>query len=117
MVPSRRRKGDRSMKKVILSADGDSCVYEVPDAVADDLERYCLYFCTEWIRSEPQAKRYRIHGVVCYDQNDFIDYLNLYVFPSQPSRMIETSAGPISAAISRKHTAERRIIIFDCTGK
>ena len=77
------------MKKVILSADGDSCVYEVPDAVADDLERYCLYFCTKWIRREPQTRKYRIHGAVCYDQNDFIDYLNQYVFPNETSRMIE----------------------------
>ena len=46
----------------------------VVKSVADDLERYCLYFCTEWIRSEPQTRKYRIHGVVCYDQDDFIDY-------------------------------------------
>lgn len=30
------------MKLVILSADGDSVVYSVPDIVADHLEDYCL---------------------------------------------------------------------------
>ena len=33
------------MKPVILSADGDSVVYTVPDAVADNLEAYCMEFC------------------------------------------------------------------------
>ncbi len=39
------------MKEVILSADGDSIVYLVPDAVADNLEDYCLEFCSNWLRN------------------------------------------------------------------
>ena len=37
------------MKKVILSSDGDSVLYLVPDVVADDLEAYCLEFCSNWL--------------------------------------------------------------------
>ena len=32
------------LKEVILSADGDSVVYSVPDAVANNLESYCIPF-------------------------------------------------------------------------
>lgn len=32
------------MKEVILSADGDSIVYLVPDEVADNLIEYCMEF-------------------------------------------------------------------------
>lgn len=74
------------MKKIILSADGDSVVYSVPDVVADKLEKYCLEFCTKWIRTSPQAKKYRVGGAVCYDQADFIEYLNRYLFPNSPSK-------------------------------
>ena len=44
------------MKEVILSADGDSIVYLVPDAVADNLEDYCLEFCSNWLRNSPDAE-------------------------------------------------------------
>ena len=74
------------MKKVILSADGDSVVYSVPDVVADKLEKYCLEFCTKWIRTGPEAKKYRMNGGVCYDQTDFIAYLNQYLFPNEQSK-------------------------------
>jgi hypothetical protein len=47
------------MKEVILSADGDRVVYLVPDVVADNLKKYCLNFCTKWIRTDPHAKKYR----------------------------------------------------------
>ena len=80
------------MKQVILSADGDSVVYSVPDVVAENLEKYCLYFCTKWIRSDPGAKKYRVerNGTVgfCYDQDDFIDYLNTCLFPNEQSKRI-----------------------------
>lgn len=33
------------MKHIIISADGDSMVYLVPDEVADQLDKYCLSFC------------------------------------------------------------------------
>ena len=78
-----------SMKKVILSADGDSILYSVPDAVADNLEEYCLEFCSDWLRNSPDAERYRVGKAVCYTEADFIEYLNTYVFPDRESKMIK----------------------------
>ena len=63
------------MKTVILSADGDSIVYSVPDDVGEHLEKYCPEFCSDWLRSSPDAERYRIGGGVCYTEADFVDYL------------------------------------------
>ena len=77
------------MKKVILSADGDSIVYLVPDDVADNLEEYCLEFCSNWLRYSPDAEKYRKDGILCYTERDFIDYLNAYVFPDCESMMVE----------------------------
>ncbi len=45
-----------SIKEVILSADGDSIVYLVPDDVADNLEEYCLEFCSNWLRYSPDPE-------------------------------------------------------------
>ena len=56
------------MKKVILSADGDSIVYLVPDDVADNLEEYCLELCSNWLRYSPDAEKYRKEGVLCYTE-------------------------------------------------
>ena len=77
------------MKKVILSADGDSIVYLVPDDVADNLEEYCLEFCSNWLRHSPDAEKYRKDGILSYTEKDFIDYLNAYVFPDYESKMVE----------------------------
>ena len=77
------------MKEVILSADGDSIVYLVPDAVADNLEEYCMEFCSNWLRYSPDANKYRKDGILCYTEKDFIDYLNAYVFPDCKSKMVE----------------------------
>ena len=77
------------MKKVILGTEQVWSVYEVPDPVAENLEEYCLDFCENWLYSSPDAARYRTCGGLCYDQSDFIDYLNRYVFPEEPSRWIQ----------------------------
>ena len=77
------------MKKVILSADGDSIVYLVPDDFADNLEEYCLEFCSNWLRYSPDAEKYRKDGILCYTERDFIDYLNAYVFPDCESKIVE----------------------------
>ena len=61
------------MKDVILSADGDRVVYLVPDAVADNLDEYCLEFCSDWLRNSPDAERYRVGAGVCYTESDSID--------------------------------------------
>lgn len=77
------------MKKVVISADGDRKIYSVPDVVANNLSEYCIEFCDKWIRSSPQAKKYRIGGVVCYNEDDFIEYLNTYIFPDEKSVLVK----------------------------
>lgn len=77
------------MKNVILSAEGESKVYSVPDAVADDLERFCLEFCDDWLYNSPDAEPYRTDEGVCYNEADFIDYLNTWVFPEEPSVLVK----------------------------
>lgn len=77
------------MKEIILSADGDSILYLVPDVVADNLREYCIEFCDNWLWSSPHAKQYRTKQGVCFNEADFIDYLNLYVFPDQQSKFIK----------------------------
>lgn len=73
------------MKYVVLSADGVRKVYAVPDVVADNLQKYCLEFSTKWLRTSPEAKKYRIGGGVCFNEEDFILWLNTWVFPREPS--------------------------------
>lgn len=78
-----------SVKKVILSADGDSIIYLVPDIVADNLEKYCIEFCDDWLWHSPQAAKYRMGAGVCYSEADFIDYLNKYKFPNEKSAVVK----------------------------
>ncbi len=77
------------MKNVILSADGDSVIYAVPDTVADNLEKFCTEFCGEWLHKSPDAEKYRTKQGVCYNEADFIAYLNQYVFPDQISTLVK----------------------------
>ena len=82
------------MKEVILSADGDSMVYLVPDEVADNLIECCMEFCQSWLVSSPDAEKYRMtteDGEVglCFCESDFIDYLNEHAFPEYKSRLIK----------------------------
>ena len=51
--------GGRGLKEVIISADGDSIVYLVPDAVASDLRKYCIYFCDKWMKTSRHAEKYK----------------------------------------------------------
>ncbi len=78
------------MKNVVLSADGERHVYSVPNAVADNLEEYCNFFCNEWLRNSVDAKKYRKKSGLMYNQQDFIIYLNSYVFPNKLSKYIES---------------------------
>jgi len=77
------------MKKVVISADGDRKVYSVPDVVAENLEKYCMEFCTTWLWESPHAKKYRMDGGLCYNEDDFIEYLNKWVFPDEKSVLIK----------------------------
>ena len=87
------------MKKVLLSADNEISVFSVPDEVADDLERYCSVFCCDWLHKSPDAAKYRVKMGniigVCYNEKDFIDYLNQYICNEQ-STLITTLAGVYS---------------------
>ena len=77
------------MKNVVISADGDRKVYSVPDIVADDLRKYCIEFCDKWMKSSKHARKYRIQGGYCYNEDDFIEYLNTWIFPDQKSVLVE----------------------------
>ncbi len=78
-----------NMKNVVLSADSERIVYSVPNEVADNLEQYCLEFCNKWLFTSPSAEKYRINGGVCYNESDFIEYLNTWIFPNQQSIFIK----------------------------
>ena len=83
------------MKEVVLGTDGDSVVYSVPDEVADNLRKYCMEFCSNWIWKSPDAAKYRVadeDGEVCacYCEADFIEYLNTVLYPNKPSKKIKT---------------------------
>lgn len=75
------------MKKVLLSADSEISVFAVPDEVADNLEKYCIMFCRDWLHKSPDASKYRVKTGsmigVCYNEKDFIDYLNRYICEEQ----------------------------------
>jgi len=80
------------MKEVLLSADGDVCVYSVPDTVADDLPEWGDRF-RQWMRTAPEAARYRLvlsGGGIClsFNERDFVRYLNEVAFPDQPSELV-----------------------------
>ena len=77
------------MKTVLLSADGPVCAYEVPNIVADNLVEFCCEFADRWLRESPHAKKYYRGNVVCYTQEDFIEYLNRWKFQNEQSKLIE----------------------------
>ena len=82
------------MKEIILSADGDSVVYSVPDEVADNLRSYCMEFSNKWIWEASHAEKYRHTDedgllYVAYSEEDFIEYLNNWIFPSQHSVFVK----------------------------
>lgn len=81
--------GERSLKQIILSADGDSIIYLVPDEVADNLRTYCIEFADVWLKTGKNARQYRTSRGVCYNEADFIDYLNKYLFPNQKSIFVK----------------------------
>jgi len=76
------------MKNIVISADGESKVYSVPDEVADNLTKYCIDFIG-WLRDSPDAKNYRIDGLLRYNEDDFIEYLNAWIFPNEKSMFVK----------------------------
>ena len=77
-----------SMKQVILSANGPKTVYAVPAEVAENLRKYCIEFADHWLRNSQDAEKYRVNGVFCFDERDFIEYLNKYLFPAEKSFVV-----------------------------
>ena len=76
------------MKKVLLSHDGKMKMYLVTDDVADNLQKYCMDFGFDWLLNDPNAQKLRVatpSGEIGYmfGAQDFIDYLNDFIFPSQ----------------------------------
>lgn len=83
------------MKKILLSHDDKMKVYLVPDDVANNLEEYCMHFGFEWLLNDPDAIKYQFitksgEKGFCFGTQDFIDYLNDYVFPNQKSTLVAT---------------------------
>lgn len=81
------------MKNILLSADGEISVYSVPDEIANNLRTHCIRFCTEWLYESPDASKYYCSDpsgetCLCYDESDFIDYLNNFVCDT-PSVLVE----------------------------
>ena len=78
------------MKYILLSADSEPSIYSVPDIVADNLRMYCMEFCDKWLWESPHAAQYRTLIGVAYNEDDFIKYLNTWIFPDEPSVLVET---------------------------
>ena len=83
------------MKNVLLSADSEISVFSVPDKVADNLREYCLEFCCHWLYQSPSAAKYRVKMGdtigVCYNEKNFIEYLNQYICDEQSSQITTLS--------------------------
>lgn len=76
------------MKLILLSADSPPSVYSVPDAVAENLNDHCIKFY-QWLETSPHAEKYRLDTGHCYSHPDFIEYLNTWIFPDEPSTLVE----------------------------
>lgn len=80
------------MKEVVLSHGSEAMLYLVPDPVAEQLDEYCSAFACHWLWESPHAERYRkmVNGIRCivYGVPDFIEYLNTWVYPNQPSSLV-----------------------------
>ena len=42
-----------------------------------------------WLWHSPDAEKYRTDQGVCYTEKDFVEYLNTYVFPEEPSVLVQ----------------------------
>lgn len=80
----------KKMKYVFLGSWGPLNIYLVPEEVANDLEKYCNDYI-EWLREgNDKEKCYGKGYSLSYDENDFIEYLNKYIFPDRKSEFIMT---------------------------
>jgi hypothetical protein len=77
------------MKYILLSADCNPSVYLVPSELEDNLSKYISLFY-EWLAKSPQAEKYRIEDGLCFNETDFVQYLNDNFFSETPLVFIET---------------------------
>lgn len=101
------------MKPIALSHDGPVTIYIVPDIVADHLHDYCMEFRSNWLENSPDAAKYyaEIDGSfgLCYDESAFIEYLNEYVFPEQPSYPVKgTQSARKNSDLPKEYQSVRR---------
>ena len=84
----------REMKEVVLSADGDPSLYLVPADVADNLATVANEFAFDYVwHGENNGKFLRHCGktiAACFNEEDFIEYLNTVLYPDKPSKKIMT---------------------------
>ena len=78
------------LKYVLLSADSETSAYLVPDEVASNLRKYCIYFCDTWLKQSPNAKKYNVDDGLCYTEKDFIEYLNTWTSQKEESIFVES---------------------------
>ena len=81
------------MKEVILSADNKAKIYLVTNKVANNLLDYCHDFAANWIWKDPNGQKLLqcIEGmkVAVYNESHFINYLNEWIFPEEPSIFVK----------------------------
>ena len=68
---------------------GEASKDSLVKSYAENLEEYCLKFCSDWLWNSPDAEKYRFGIGGCYTEADFIEYLNTYSFPDHESIMIK----------------------------
>lgn len=83
------------MKMIVISSDGPALAYRVPDEVADALDEWCGDFC-RWLWEGPERERYIKNGAAHYVAEDFIEHLNRWKFPDEPSVLAaDLGEGPL----------------------
>ncbi|MBR4308955.1 MAG: hypothetical protein IKT58_05075 [Oscillospiraceae bacterium] len=76
------------MKHIVLGTGDELAVYAVSDAVAEELEGYCLKFL-DWMENNVRAQKFLLFGGLNYTAEDFMDYLNTRVFPKETAVFVE----------------------------
>ena len=81
------------MKEVILSTDGVT-LYLVPADVADNLATVANEFAFNYVwRGKKSGKFLKLCGeqyAAFFNEEDFIEYLNMVLYPDKPSKKLKT---------------------------
>jgi len=82
------------MTEVILSHDSEAKIYLVPEEVAANLYEFCGDFAANWVWHGSENAKF-LHNMkngqigAIFGAEDFIDYLNRWVFPGKQSRLVK----------------------------